>query len=51
METLENILWIVSLICLSLLALASAFIWHNAIAAVLFTMCVAIWIIGTYKTQ
>ena len=49
METLENILWIVSLICLSLLALASVFIWHNAVTAILFAMCVVIWIIGTYK--
>lgn len=42
---LERILYIVILVCLSLLTLSSLFFWQNAVMTILFTICVIVWVL------
>lgn len=42
---LERILYIVILVCLSLLTLSSLFFWQDAVMTILFTICVIVWVL------
>ena len=44
MKKIESIIYIIILIYLCILAWASVFIWSNLYTAVLFTICVLIWL-------
>ena len=42
---LERILYIMILVCLSLLTLSSLFFWQNAVMTILFLICIIVWIL------
>ena len=44
MKKIEKILTIIILICLSILAWISIFIWHNMFASILFTAGLFVWL-------
>lgn len=44
MKKIESTLYIIILACLSILAWASVFIWHNLYTAIVFTICTLIWL-------
>jgi len=52
MKTIESILYIIVLICLCAMTLASVFVWHNMFTTVLFLAGVLIWVWGiTYEKK
>lgn len=46
MKDIELILKVIILACLCILAWASVFVWHNAVTAIVFTVCIIIWLLG-----
>mgnify|MGYP004452389475 CR=1 FL=1 len=44
MEKLETILMILILICISILALLSVFVWHNMVTTIIFIIAIFIWL-------
>ena len=46
MKKIEKIIMLIILACLCVLAWASVFVWHNAVTAIVFTVCIIIWLFG-----
>ena len=44
MKKIEKILMLIILVCLCVLAWASVFVWHNDVTAIVFTVCIIIWL-------
>ena len=44
MKTIEDILWLIILFCLSSLAIISIFVWNNLVMAAVFAAMIIIWI-------
>ena len=51
MEKVETILMVLILICVSILALLSVFVWHNMVTSILFIIAIFIWFLALDKDE
>ena len=51
MEKVETILMVLILICVSILALLSVFVWDNMVTSILFIIAIFVWFLALDKDE